>query len=137
MFFVRTALLLLPALFLSSCASTREQEEASQTPAPQPSEVQHRLVGIISTVNRAHGFVLIHSNDLRPAGSPLMTLPSQEGVAQAHLRVSREQRPPFLIADILAGEPAPGEAVVDAPAAAQLAPESVLSTGGALPAANP
>ncbi|HWL54526.1 MAG TPA: hypothetical protein VNQ90_18950 [Chthoniobacteraceae bacterium] len=127
---MRIALILVLALFSSSCATGRKE---AQTPPPQPAEVHHQLVGIISTVNRDHGFVLIHSNDLRPAGSALMTLPAHEGTPQAHLRVSREQRPPFLIADILDGEPLPGETVVDAPASPRPATGEVLSTGIAPP----
>lgn len=112
------------APFLSSCATSRK-EQTVEAPLKKP-EV-YRLVGVISTVNREHGFVLIHSNDLRPAGSSLMTLPSQEGVPQAHLRVSREQRPPFLIADIMEGIPSPGESVVDAPITAPVVVEETLS----------
>lgn len=130
--FLRIALLLLLALSLTSCATGRKEGEA---PAPPPSET-HRLVGIISTVNRDHGFVLIHSNDLRPAGSTLMTLPAQEGAPKAHLRVSEEQRPPFLIADILDGEPLPGQTVVDALASPRPATGEVLSTGVATPSAS-
>ncbi len=115
---------LLLALFLSSCATSREEQTVE---APVKAPEVHRLVGVISTVNREHGFVLIHSNDLRPAGSSLMTLPSQEGVAQAHLRVSREQRPPFLIADIMDGIPSPGESVVDAPTVSPVLAEETLS----------
>ncbi len=105
---------MLAALLLAGCASGRRG-------GPPTATLPHTF-GKIATVNTHHGFVLIDAVEIRSPGLYLATL-TPEGTRGSLLQVGKEQRPPFLIADILEGQPQPGEAVVDAPPPAVTAPE--------------
>jgi len=96
---------LAPALCfaLAACATTRP-------PAPEPAAPGPVPVGTVAYVNEEDGFVLVRAHEIPEPGTPLQTR-AANGEATALLRVSPEQRRPFLIADIVQGDPHVGETV--------------------------
>ena len=78
-------------------------------PAPVASPVN--WAGEIRMVNIAENFVLVESN------SPVATIPGekylviQNGIETGAVRMSSLRNPPFLIADIVSGDPSPGDKI--------------------------
>lgn len=78
-------------------------------PAPAASPVN--WAGEIRMVNIAENFVLVESN------SPVATIPGekylviQNGIETGAVRMSSLRNPPFLIADIVSGDPSPGDKI--------------------------
>ena len=69
-----------------------------------------RLIGVIKMVNKQDGFVLIDAVTQSAAhGDLLVCINAQKETA--NLRMSNLKNPPFLIADIASGTPAPGDRV--------------------------
>jgi len=90
------------AITLASCAS-----HPPARPVP-------RLVGSISLVNSDLHFALIDSVMTPAPGTPLKAL-SRDGRETALLNVSPERKQPFIIGNIVEGDPQPGDRVVDIP----------------------
>jgi hypothetical protein len=67
-------------------------------------------IGSVSLVNDELGFVLIRTADVPAAGSVLQVR-GKDGAETALLKVSAEQKRPFIIADITKGKPHVGEVV--------------------------
>ncbi|MEI8234650.1 MAG: hypothetical protein WCH57_08190 [Verrucomicrobiota bacterium] len=92
---------------LAACATHRPCVPEAPIKAPAPAPV---AIGSVSLVNDELGFVLIRTGETPEAGSALQAR-SREGVETASLKVSSEQKRPFIIADILKGKPHVGEVV--------------------------
>lgn len=77
-----------------------------EIPAPRTAPI-----GSVYLINEARRFVVIESPNaqLVPAAMELAVM--RNGDVAATVRVSRERRPPFLVADILTGEPMRGDRV--------------------------
>lgn len=94
-------------------SATSGMAAASTTKKSLPQSYAPRL-GLISLVNNNSDFVLIDiGTSPAPApGSRLQAYSAQRGSAPAELSVSNYQRRPFLIADIISGDPRVGDSVV-------------------------
>ncbi|HRJ73079.1 MAG TPA: hypothetical protein PLS03_12720, partial [Terrimicrobiaceae bacterium] len=69
-----------------------------------------RLIGVVKMVNAQDGFVLIDAvTQSASHGDLLVCINAQKETA--NLRMSNLKNPPFLIADIASGTPAPGDRV--------------------------
>lgn len=69
-----------------------------------------RLIGVVKMVNTQDGFVLIDAvTQSASHGDLLICINAQKETA--NLRMSNLKNPPFLIADIASGSPAPGDRV--------------------------
>jgi len=100
---------------------------ASTTPkAPQPYTAR---LGLVSLVNNSSDFVLINigTAPAPPPGSRLQSYSAQAGATAAELSVSNYQRRPFLIADIISGNPKVGDSVV------QVSRSGAIVAPGAVP----
>jgi hypothetical protein len=127
-------LVLLPAL--PSCAGKKEKPaRAAAMPAEQgfkPSFLQQCLgkipnpfhkkqkpptallpqwTGVIRMVNSSEHFVLIETNAISTAVPGETYLSVAKGLETASLRMTALRNPPFLIADIISGNPSPGEKI--------------------------
>ena len=94
-------------LGLAACATHRPSVPEASIKAPAPAPVSS---GMVSLVNEEAGFVLVRTGETPEAGSSLQAR-SKDGAETALLRVSPEQKRPFIIADILKGKPHVGETV--------------------------
>jgi hypothetical protein len=97
------------ALLQAGCAA-RSKPAVVDASGRQPSIV----VGEVALVDEKRGFVLVdlESNLYVPApGRALRSISASSGET-AHLRASAEQKRPFIAADILDGDPAVGDVVV-------------------------
>ncbi len=93
-------------------AATIAPAIASSTPkAPQPYSAR---LGLVSLINNSSDFVLINigTAPAPPPGTRLQSYSAQAGATAAELNVSNYQRRPFLIADIISGNPKVGDSVV-------------------------
>ncbi|HEY5743854.1 MAG TPA: hypothetical protein VIS99_15105 [Terrimicrobiaceae bacterium] len=70
-----------------------------------------RLIGVIKTVNKDDRFVLIDAATFQAAEAGDLLICIKEQKETANLRMSTLKNPPFLIADIASGNPAPGDRV--------------------------
>ncbi len=70
-----------------------------------------RLIGIIKTVSKEDRFVLIDATTFQGAESGDLLVCIRDQKETANLRMSNLKNPPFLIADIASGAPAPGDRV--------------------------
>ena len=70
-----------------------------------------RLIGIIKTVSKEDRFVLIDATTFQGAESGDLLVCIRDQKETANLRMSNLKNPPFLIADIASGTPAPGDRV--------------------------
>jgi hypothetical protein len=71
-----------------------------------------RLIGVIKMVDEDDRFVLIDATTFQGAAAGDLLICIREQKETANLRMSNLQNPPFLIADIASGKPAPGDRVV-------------------------
>lgn len=143
------------AIGLPSCASRQNQVAAnpytsSTTAPPKPSFIQNCLAkipnifpkkrkpptasppqwtGVIRMVNSAENFVLVESNAMSSAIPGETYLSVGRGVETASLRMTSLRNPPFLIADILTGNPSPGDKIY--------LPSSSSAAAGPAPKAKP
>ncbi|TSA34707.1 MAG: hypothetical protein D4R65_05945, partial [Verrucomicrobiaceae bacterium] len=131
-------LLVLPALLLvvSSCAGKKGTPSApaavSAPAAKKPSFFQQCLskitnvlpkkkktptalppqwTGVIRMVNAPEHFVLVEASAISSAEPGATYLSINKGVETATLRMTSLKNPPFLIADIISGNPSPGEKI--------------------------
>lgn len=112
----RALLLCLSAWALVGCGTTKELPEY-QGSSPGAENARRRplrpsTVGKVSLVNQDDKFVLIElqSNRVPSAGTPLQAFSGQ--MRSATLKVSKERKPPFLIADIVSGTPLQNDVVM-------------------------
>jgi hypothetical protein len=80
-------------------------------PTPPQAQVP-RLIGVIKMVDEDDRFVLIDATTFQGAGPGDLLISIRDQKETANLRMSNLQNPPFLIADIASGNPAPGDRVV-------------------------
>ena len=145
---------LLLASSLTACASHRRSRVARAVPAaantppafpaPVAAPPAARRVGTVRVIGNAGRFVLIEipggGASSLPYGQTLRcaATPSADAPATATLRVARERRQPFVVADVVSGEPRVGDCVyatasTDAPAPVVLP----TNTSGVLPIVLP
>ena len=80
---------------------------------PKPPQAQvPRLIGVIKMVDEDDRFVLIDATTFQGAGAGDLLICIRDQKETANLRMSNLKNPPFLIADIASGKPAPGDRVV-------------------------
>lgn len=94
---------------LGGCSAREKKSEqvvAVQTP---------RHIGEIKLVNDASKFVLIDHGQMPAPAEGVLLKARSGGADSAELRVTQVQRRPFVVADILSGEPKRGDAVVYLP----------------------
>ena len=97
-------------------------------------------LGLISLVNNSSDFVLINigTAPAPPPGSRLQSYSQRAGSTAAELSVSNYQRRPFLIADIISGDPKVGDSVVQVSrSGALIAPGTPPRTTTAGPSVSP
>jgi hypothetical protein len=71
-----------------------------------------RVIGVIKMVDEDDRFVLIDAITFTGAGAGDLLICIRDQKETANLRMTNLQNPPFLIADIASGKPAPGDRVV-------------------------
>jgi hypothetical protein len=103
-------------LTLTGCGTTKSLPEYNAS-SPAAENARRRparpsTIGKVSLVNREEKFVLIElqSGRIPTAGMPLQAFSGQ--MRSAQLKVSKERRPPFLIADIVDGVPQQNDSVM-------------------------
>ena len=106
------------ALFaLDGCAHLphwpRKHTEPPEKPETPAADARHRLVGTIVLVDETKRFVLIDVGGYAPpeTGRALKTFAGDD--ESGVLAVSAERRPPFVVADIVKGEPRRGDSVFE------------------------
>ena len=153
------ALIVLP--LLASCAARHAPPATVTRPAPQPPALptaaaapvhsvpatprEHR-VGTVRVIGSGERFVLI---EVPPTGAGALpdgqllrcsAAPAVDAPATATLRVARERRQPFIVADVVDGSPQVGDTVYAVPMAPPApAPPTILptATAGVLPIVLP
>lgn len=78
---------------------------------PPPAQVP-RSIGVVKTVNKEDRFVLIDATTFQGAEAGDLLVCVRDQRETANLRMSTLKNPPFLIADIASGNPAPGDRVL-------------------------
>jgi hypothetical protein len=83
--------------------------------APRKTKPPHaqvlRFIGVIKMVNKEDRFVLIDATTFQAANAGDLLICIKDQKETANLRMSTLKNPPFLIADIASGSPAPGDRV--------------------------
>ena len=79
--------------------------------AKPPIATTPQWLGSIRMVNTAENFVLIESSTMSSAVPGETYLSVGNGAETASLRMTSLKNPPFLIADIISGNPSPGEKI--------------------------
>ena len=99
-----------PQPIAPAAAATAIATSTSKTSQPYTARL-----GLISLVNNSSDFVLINigTAPAPPPGSRLQSYSPRAGSTAAELSVSNYQRRPFLIADIISGDPKVGDSVVE------------------------
>jgi len=145
-------LFLLTALALTGCVRTTQTAKPAATPSAQiaptpkppkpfflfawmkkvsrllphktkpPAATTPQWAGAIRMVNTAENFVLIESGTIANVIPGETYVAVSNGSETASLRMTNLKNPPFLIADILSGNPSPGEKIYLPKAPAQLPP---------------
>ena len=155
---------LLAATLLTSCAAFRHRSHpgapstaAAAKPPPSspasdaatlaaaPTPVVHR-VGTVRVIGNAQRFVLVEvppgATGALPDGQPLRCAadPSPAAPTTATLRVGRERRRPYVVADVVSGEPHVGDTVFTTAAPTTLNTGPLVlptATSGVLPITLP
>jgi hypothetical protein len=83
---------------------------SSRKPKPPPAQVP-RLIGVVKMVDRDDRFVLIDATTFQGAAAGDLLVCIRDQKETANLRMGNLKNPPFLIADIASGNPAPGDRV--------------------------
>ncbi len=94
-------------LSLAACATHRSSIEA-------PIKAPPIVIGKVAAVNQGLGFVLVQTTSGLETGDKLEAR-DKNGSETANLCVSGEKKPPFVIANITKGKPAPGDMVTKQP----------------------
>jgi len=81
-------------------------------PAAEAPPPTHNVVGTIVSVNETGNYVLIDTGGIVMATKGTALKSFSGGQQTAILTVSPEQRPPFMIADIISGTPHNGDQVM-------------------------
>jgi hypothetical protein len=84
---------------------------SSRRPKAPQAQVPH-LIGVIKMVDEDDRFVLIDATTFQGARAGDLLICIRDQKETANLRMSNLQNPPFLIADVASGKPAPGDRVV-------------------------
>jgi hypothetical protein len=94
------------AILLSGGCRTPPPGSPATTVPPPPVLL---TVGRVLNVNAARGYVVVECGSLPSPGEEAKVFRSDEVVAR--LRISGPSRPPFVTADIVDGQPQPGDTV--------------------------
>ncbi len=133
---------------IAAAAKPLPPASASAAPTATPAPTAHRI-GIVRVIGNAQRFVLVEvppsATGTLPDGQLLRCTadPSAAAPATATLRVGRERRRPYVVADVVSGEPHVGDAVFTAaapPASANTNTGPLVlptATSGVLPIALP
>ena len=79
-----------------------------------PQAIQPRLLGTVALVNDTERFVLVDVGTLySPAEGVALKSFAPDGKETGVLAVSRERKPPFVVADIVQGAPQKGDRVYE------------------------
>ena len=107
---LRIVIVILLGFELSGCAWMRRGASRGKSEQPQQAAVP-RLVGTIALVDAGAGFVLIDNGSqiAPPTGAALKSFSGETETAV--LAVGTVRRRPFVIADIVKGEPRKGDLV--------------------------
>jgi len=102
------ALAVCGGVVLSGCATHKKRGHAETAEAPGPAPMR---VGTVAVVNEDMHFVLVDVGTLYmpPAGTALKSFTS--GVESGILAVDPEKRGPFIVADVVKGDPKVGDVV--------------------------
>jgi hypothetical protein len=105
------------AALLASPGCAHFGKRARRAPKSQAAQAEQaskpHLIGTVAFVDESAGFVLVNVGMLVPP-MPGQALKSFTGDKEsAVLSVSAERRPPFVVADIVKGEPHKGDAVLE------------------------
>lgn len=84
---------------------------SSRRPKAPQAQVPH-LIGVIKMVDEDDRFVLIDATTFQGARAGDLLICIRDQKETANLRMSNLQNPPFLIADVASGKPAPGDRVI-------------------------
>ncbi len=78
-------------------------------PEPPPAATAPNWIGAVKAVSDRHDYVLVDSQNYQspPPGSILTTVGAESETGT--VRVSDDRDPPFFIADVISGRPAPGD----------------------------
>ena len=102
--------LLLAALCLglAACATHRHQDISAPLTAPAPAP---KPIGLVYAVNEELGFVVIQTPETPEVGTALQTR-TKDGQETGLLKVCKQEKRPFVVADVLKGKPHVGEVVM-------------------------
>jgi len=89
---------------LSACAARKKK-------APEPEKKPAQVIGTVAMVHEELHFALIDSTLIPPEGAQLKVVDAA-GQETAQLTVSREKQPPFIIGNIIRGQPQTGDRVL-------------------------
>lgn len=100
----RSILTGLACLALAACAHHPKPSDGSRKSS------YTRMIGRVSLVNEERRFALIETAETPEAGAELQSA-SLKGQNKATLKATNQGTPPFIIADIVQGEPQAGDTV--------------------------
>lgn len=104
-----------PALPAASKTRLAAPSETTVLPPPTPPLTHEHRVGVVRVIGAGTRFVLIEVPSMGdgqpPDGQTLRCAASasSDAVTTATLRVTHERRPPFVVADVVTGEPRVGD----------------------------
>ncbi len=104
---------LLGILLLACCKSLSSYDNSPSSPPKSEDHftmaLSQNALGTVTVINQLHHFVLLNTRSCPPPGTFLACISGSQQTAL--LRVAPPSRPPFLIADIIQGDPTIGEKV--------------------------
>ena len=110
------ALAVMMVFALTGCTYLKQRSlrhKFKKTPPPAAEEEKHRLIGTIVLVDVTNRFVLIDVGvNIAPEPGHALKAFADEAES-AVLAVSAERRPPFIVADIVKGDPRRGDSVYE------------------------
>lgn len=107
--FPQNLLFVITCLALGACASNKPRLTIPEAPVKAPAPIP-QTVGRVYAVNPRHGFAVIEPNQALETGTELQSR-TVTGQQTGALKVTPEKANPFIVADILKGQPQPGDAV--------------------------
>ena len=118
-FIPRFCAFLLCLSLLPGCALFKKRSEAKRRAATEKALAEARgrplLVGRVALVNTADRFVLIDAASAPAARAGATWRAYSDGALSAELRSTNVRRRPWIIADVVSGEPQKGDTVLQPP----------------------